>query len=742
MNTVPPEVKGSSVDIFIFSIQESIVPQITEQLEKKGYRVTRFGDGNCLLETLRTAKPNLLICDTTTSGSEAYDVCRQIKADDNLWVIPVLMLTNASVLSDFLPVLDCNADNFIPLPFDIPTGLSVIENMLGTPVERQTADQIKTQFKIRHDDQIYCVAASRRKLLELLLSSFDIAVNKSSELSQVKAERQTLSESTRFLEDRVTEQTRLMDTFKATLQQKDQKISALTTEIEEKKRLLIQKTRKAVIVTNDDHSPPFPEKMDAGISTLPEMNTLIQQISELSHELEAAKASLDAVQEQLDEEKNHCTSLECTLDLLVQQKEFGEKSLRSLNEEHEQIVSALQAERNRVVSAEQELETVIQAKTQSEQELTQVLNDFNEARNQLSVDLNRLKEKLEVETDRRISAENQLGSLRQEKEQSESFLRSSVTELKDQLDDLRAQLEATRTELENEENSTRLLKENLAEIVTEREKTRIRVREERESDNAALKKQKNDLEAATAFSKTLERNLNAIKIQNKALVGELNRANQNGAQSDQQVRQLTEELKKAREALETERNLHEAEGESFEILMPAIKRTEQGQPAVEKPDTPNELAGNKRKLRVISEDITESVIEKEHDLFEAEQNEPDLFEEGHTGQEFFEDDLHAAADKHVDDPKQSFPLEETREIRNEEDQDDIKKAENLPAIVEHLSLVPAALAAPDTETSPDSEKEPVSPTPPPPMTEVTLKSVTDIIDFFGDNDSIEEDNPF
>jgi DNA-binding response OmpR family regulator len=742
MNSVPPEVKESSVDIFIFSIQESVVPQITGQLEKKGYRITQFGDGKRLLETLKTGKPDLLICDTTTSGCEAFDVCRQIKADDNLWVIPVLMLTNASVLSDFLPVLDCNADNFVPLPFDIPTGLSVIENMLGTPVERQTADQIKTQFKIRHDDRIYCVAASRRKLLELLLSSFDIAVNKSSELSQIRAERQTLSESARFLEDRVTEQTRLIDTFNATLQQKDQKISALTAEIEEKKRLLVQKTRKAVIVTDDNRSPPFPEKMDAGISTLPEMNMLIQQISELSHELEAAKTSLDAVQEQLDEEKNHCTSLECTLDLLVQQKEFGEKSLRSLNEEHEQILSALQAERNRVVSAEQELETVIHAKTQSEQELTQVLNDFNEARIQLSADLKWLKEKLEVETDRRISAENQLGSLRQEKEQSESFLRSSVTELKDQLDDLRAQLEATRTDLENEENSTRLLKENLAEIVAEQEKTRIRVREELESDNAALKKQKNDLEAATAFSKTLERNLNAIKIQNKALVGELNRANQNRTQSDQQVRQLTEELKKAREALETERNLHEAESESFEILMPAIKRTEQGQPPVEKRDTPNELAGNKRKLRVISEDIPESAIEEEHDLFEAEQNAPYLFEEGHTGQEFFEEDLPAAADDQTDDSKRSFPIEETREIKNEEDQDSIIKAENLPAIVEDLSPVPAVLAAPDTETSPDSEREPTSSKPSPPMTEVTLKSVTDIIDFFGDDDSIEEDNPF
>ncbi len=127
--------------------------------------------------------------------------------------------------------------------------------MLRTPVERQKPDQ--TQFGIRHDDQIFGVAASRRKLLELLLSSFETAVTRSSELSMVKTEFQALSESAQYLEDRVAEQTRLIDTFKATLHQKEQKISILTGEVEEKKRLLAQKTRKAVIVTYDDNASTF-----------------------------------------------------------------------------------------------------------------------------------------------------------------------------------------------------------------------------------------------------------------------------------------------------------------------------------------------------------------------------------------------------------------------------------------------------------------------------------------------------
>jgi DNA-binding response OmpR family regulator len=284
MNTPRSDETDSTIDIFVLSVSETVVPLLPEHLEKKGYQVTLFTDRKSLLEALKPEKPNLLICDTTTSDKEAFEVCRRIKADDDLWVIPVLILTNVSMISDLFDVLDCNADNFLPLPFDLPFGLTVIESMLGTPVERQIPDQIKTQFKIRHDDHTYIVAASRRKLLELLLSSFEIAVTTSSALSHVKTDLLTLAESAQYLEDRVAEQTRLIDTIQATLHQKEQKILALTSKLEEKQKLLAQKTHKAFIVTDDEDSQTvFQDKKGTETSSFSEITLLRQQISELSH---------------------------------------------------------------------------------------------------------------------------------------------------------------------------------------------------------------------------------------------------------------------------------------------------------------------------------------------------------------------------------------------------------------------------------------------------------------------------
>ncbi len=825
MKNMPSEVNETG-DIFVLSRSDTAVTLFTGHLERNGYRVTLFSDTACLLATLRKGKPDLLICDATTLDKDAFEVCRQIKEDDDLWAVPVLILTNASTLSDIFPVLDCKADNFIPLPLDLPFSLSVIESMLRTPVERQTPDQVKTQFGIRHDDRIYGVAASRRKLLEFLLSSFEIAVNRSSELSIVKTELQALSESVHYLEDRVTEQTRLIDTIKATLHQKEQKISLLTSEVEEKKRLLAQKTRKAVIVTYDDNGRTvFHEKKDFGTSSCPDSTTLVQQISGLSQEIDTARSNLETVQEELEEEKIHCTSLECTLELLVQQKEFVEKSLRSLNDEHEQLLSAFEAERNRVISAEQELSTALQAKTQAEQELARTLNEFNEIKNQaadlnqlrceldreadrrisaenqmgsllqekeqsesllqLSIaalndqlddlrvqlktirtafeagrnrvisaeqeltttlqaktqaeqelariinefterkiqqaaDLNQLKSELDREAGRRITAENQLGSLLQEKEQSESLLESSTAALKDQLGDLHVQLEAARTALEDEENTTKVLRQNLAEIAAEHERTRMRENEALESDKATLMKQKHDLDEATAMVKTLERTLNTLKIKNKTLVDELNLANQRKPQSDHQLRMIADELKMARTALDTERSLREGDGRSIVALKQTIQRMGQDlRASAEERTRLNHRVENERKNRVLSEDKPIAAI---------------------VTQEYPAQEHHAVPEELTSIRKQDPSSENKSEMPTENGQYITGKDTDIRVTDGSPSEAPEILTPPDPQQSPVPAHKLTSFKPSFQITEVSHEAVTDIIDIFSADDSIEEDN--
>jgi DNA-binding response OmpR family regulator len=499
MNDPPSDVNENIIDIFVLSVSETVTSLFTEHLENKGYRVTLFTDGRYLLQTLREGKPNLLICDTATRDEEGFEVCRQIKADNDLWVIPVLILAKGSSLTDLLRVLDCNADNFITHPFDPAYCISVIDGLLSTPVERQTPEQIKTQFKISHNDQIYVVAANRRKLLEFLLSSFEITVNQSSELSRIKTEFQMLSESAKNLEDRVREQTRVIDGIRDTLRQKEQKLLSLTHQVEEDKKILAQNTEtiehfseqleddKVLLTTfekNLRESISQREEIESSLQS--EITSLRKQISELSAEIDQTKTTLDTVQGELDDEKIHCTSLECTIDLQIQQKELAEKTLHTLTFEYEQLNSALADEESRAVSAETELEKVTEEKTLAENEFTTKISTLTEEIQRQVADLNHIKGELEEQTNQRTGLENILESLQKEKVRSESSLQSSVDSLTQELGDLQAQYDRTSAMLASEQVRTESLIKNLDEVVAEKEKTSGALTTENERLKSAL----------------------------------------------------------------------------------------------------------------------------------------------------------------------------------------------------------------------------------------------------------------
>ena len=563
MNDAPSDVSGSITDIFILSVSETVSSLFTEHLEKKGYRVTLFTDGNYLLKALREGKPNLLICDMTAPDDDGFEVCRRIKMDDDLWVIPVLILTAASTLSDLLAVLDCNADNFMPYPIDLNYSSIIIDSMVGSPVERQTPDQIKTQFKISHDDRIYVVAANRRKLLEFLLSSFEIAVTKSAEMSQVRTELDQLSESTHHLEERITEQNRSLNNDKTAIREKEQKILTFTAQLREKEEVLAKKSEeidqiareleenKALLATYEENLRSIVQEIkDIEASHRSEIDSFRQQVSNLTSELDCAKTNLETVQTDLDEEKIHTSSLECTQELLVAQKETVENALRSLTTEHEEQKSALTAHKNRITAAEQEIEEILLAKTQSEQELSRNIAELSETVKQQYEDLNLLKNELETEKSRLKSAENQTESIRTEGAQRESLLQLAIDDRDHQIGEQTARYKSVCLAREDEQATITLLRENLSGAAAEKEKTEEQIKTDRESFRTSLEHLKNESDELSKIRQSLEQDLSEAKVRTLSLEEELHAVSQDKENSGQQVLRLTEELEQAKAAFE------------------------------------------------------------------------------------------------------------------------------------------------------------------------------------------------
>jgi hypothetical protein len=366
---------------------------------------------------------------------------------------------------------------------------------------------------------------------------------------------------------------------------------------------------------------------------------------------------------------------------------------------------------------------------------------------------------------------------------------------RDHLDDLHLQLETTRTALENEENTTKLLQEHLAEIVAEHEKTELRVKEDLESDAATIIKLKRDLDEATAIQNTQKSEIDALAIQKKAVVDELNLANQSRTQSDQQVCLLTDELKKVQTAFDNERRLHLVEDKRIDALMQTLQRTEQDlRTSLEEQKTLKELLENERKLRVTAEDnsqtaheerehleqelhaVTEEQTRQENERVQNLEEELELVRNQKTSLEKQVNVLtneRTPAEQTVKDRtddrdqakngisekrlnhrtrngsfvsvgeefqvrKQSFLIEETPVIKKEHVQDGIVKKAHFPVMGKSPAQVFAEVTLPDTQKSPGPEKKRTSSRPSSQDPEVSQKEVNDIVNTFSDDDLFEE----
>ena len=639
------------IDIFILSANAPLSDQLDTQLREEGYYITLFSDAAHLLETLRNGKPNLLMCDATVPAADAFEVCRQIKADDYLWNIPVLVITGASDLKDLLSVLDCNADNFIAYPFDPAYLLSLVEGTLTIPVERPTPDQIKTQFKIKHDDQVFVVTADRRKLLEFLLSSFEIAVNKSSELARTADDNRNLGITIRNLEDTVQENRKVIGIINENLKSREQSVAELTTTLADRENTLQEKIaslgqlmadlsseKTAGENTRKDLRRVEQEKAEAIAAYKATIDQLQRQVSDLSSELGTLKPELERTRSELARESAVRKEIEETLGTTTAEKEQAERALGAAQTELGQLNVDLGTERNRAQEAEQELKAVLEAKTQSEQDLTAIINDLKETAKEQAAAISRMKEELESEHSRLRQTEENLQAVAAAKEQSEASLKETLEETirtgKSDLADLQARSEASQKAAEQElasvsgmlaetkaalDTATRALasrNEDLARISQEKETAETLA----ESHNESIRGLQKHVEQEKDRFREYEARMNGV-IQEKE-----NRISTLSQEHDRRIENLRAEYNHEIENLRTEHtreieNLRTEHTREIENLRTEYNR-EIGNLRVEHDDTRTALSSHQSSMEQMKHDLDSAVSARavlEQNLQKAEE---------------------------------------------------------------------------------------------------------------------------
>ena len=128
--------------VFIVEDEPDLRDTLTYNFENEGFTVKSFSNGESFLESLARNKPNLVILDLMLPGISGLDVCRQLRSDDNLNDIAVVMLTAKSEEIDRIVGFELGADDYVTKPFSVRELILRVKVLLKKRLENSTNEQI------------------------------------------------------------------------------------------------------------------------------------------------------------------------------------------------------------------------------------------------------------------------------------------------------------------------------------------------------------------------------------------------------------------------------------------------------------------------------------------------------------------------------------------------------------------------------------------------------------------------
>ncbi len=215
----------SAVEILIAEDSATQLQRLRLILERHMYRVTATSNGKLALEAAQRRRPALIVSDIVMPEMNGYDLCRRVKDDPRLSGVPVILVTTLSDPQDVIRGLECRADNFILKPYEAEQLLRRIQFVLVNSEMRRN-DQPGMGLEIVFGGQKHFITADRLQILNLLLSTYEAAMERNEELSAtrdtLRQTNQKLEELTRDLESRVLARTRELESSNQALRQAQQ----------------------------------------------------------------------------------------------------------------------------------------------------------------------------------------------------------------------------------------------------------------------------------------------------------------------------------------------------------------------------------------------------------------------------------------------------------------------------------------------------------------------------------------
>jgi two-component system, sensor histidine kinase and response regulator len=193
----------SQAEILIAEDSQTQAEQLSHCLNTRGYAVTVTRNGKQALASAVQSKPAMVITDVVMPEMDGYTLCKEMKSSPALKDVPVILLTSLSRPQDIVRGLECGADSFVRKPYEDTYLASRVEYIL-TNVELRKSERLRVGVRLQFGGQSHFITAEKQQILDLLISTYEGAVQINEEL---EIKQQELLEAKETLEARVAERT-------------------------------------------------------------------------------------------------------------------------------------------------------------------------------------------------------------------------------------------------------------------------------------------------------------------------------------------------------------------------------------------------------------------------------------------------------------------------------------------------------------------------------------------------------
>lgn len=176
-----PTLQTHDHEVLIVEDSPTQAERLRRLIAAAGYRVRLATNGRHALELIAAAKPQLIVSDIIMPEMNGYELCRALKADPTLADIPVILVTALNDSRDIIRGIESGADNFIRKPYSEAYLLNRISQVLLNQLLRKDAGP-ETGIGVYLGEQKHFINASRQQMLDLLISTYEQAVQVNGEL--------------------------------------------------------------------------------------------------------------------------------------------------------------------------------------------------------------------------------------------------------------------------------------------------------------------------------------------------------------------------------------------------------------------------------------------------------------------------------------------------------------------------------------------------------------------------------